>query len=160
MISVKTVIKEIMMHGYDPHKEPLDVIVLPDTDDGIGNGTVRFIQGFTRATCAITILTCAIQVLKDNPELVHESASTAPILESCVNLMCNFRAVEPERVFYEMLSLPGVFPCGADVHHMLFLTLCLRVISCLVCLILFVQSCVVGFAVRQMRLRPLAKRSL
>ncbi len=110
MISVRMVFKDIMMHGYDPHKEAIDVILAPDSGDGIGNHTVRFIQGFTRITCVITILTCAIHVLKADPELARQSQSAVPILESCLNLLCNFRAVPQSDEYYEMLRLPSLFP--------------------------------------------------
>jgi hypothetical protein len=111
MCSVKIVFKEIMATGYDPHKEALDVIMVPDLDGGIGTRTVRFIQGFTRATCAITILTCAIDVLAADPGLAEHCESAAPILESCVIFLCNFRDVSSSEEFYEMLRFPGIFPC-------------------------------------------------
>jgi hypothetical protein len=110
MCSVNVVFENIMANGYDAHKEALDVILVPDSDDGIGNHTVRFIQGLTRATCVVTILTCAIHVLNTHPELVHHSLSAVPILESCVNILCNFHAVNPSHEYYEMLRLPSLFP--------------------------------------------------
>ena len=103
MCNVRVVFNDIMMSGYNAHKEALDVILVPDSHGGIQNHTVRFIQGLTRATCAITILTCAIHVLKADPELVHHCQSAVPILESCVNLLCNFRAVGRLDEYYEML---------------------------------------------------------
>jgi hypothetical protein len=115
------VFKEIMATGYDPHKEALDVILVPDSDGGIGTHSVRFIQGFTRATCAIAILTCAIQVLAASPDLAESRESTAAILESCVNVLCNFRDVNSTDEFYEMLRLPGRFMCCVcDVLHLAF----------------------------------------
>jgi hypothetical protein len=111
-----------MATGYDPHKEALDVILVPDSDGGIGTHSVRFIQGFTRATCAITILTCAIQVLAASPDLAEPRESTAAILESCVNVLCNFRAVSSFDEFYEMLRLPGMFSCCVcDALYRLFI---------------------------------------
>jgi hypothetical protein len=111
MWRVKAVFNEIMASGYDPHKEALDVILVPDLEDGIATHSVRFIQGFTRVTCAITILTCAIQVLHADPGLAQKSESVSTILESCVNHLCNFRAVNKADEYYEMLRLPGMFPC-------------------------------------------------
>lgn len=110
MCSVKSVFNEIMRSGYDAHKEALDVILVSDSDDAICNHSVRFIQGFTRVTCVIAIITCAIHVLQDNPALVNQSQSAVPILTSCVNLLCNFRAVGPVDECFEMLRLPGLFP--------------------------------------------------
>ena len=111
MCSVKTVFKEIMASGYDPHRQALDVILVPELDNVIGTHSVRFIQGFTRATCLVTILTCAIQVLDADPGLAQNSDCMAPILESCVNVLCNFRFMGPGEEYYEMLRLPGMFQC-------------------------------------------------
>lgn len=109
MHMVRMVFNDIMMSGYDAHREALDVILVPDSDGGIGNHTVRFIRGLTRATCVITILTCAIHVLKAEPELVHHSQSVVPILVSCVNILCNFGAMDAVDEFYEMLRPPCLF---------------------------------------------------
>ena len=103
MCNVRVVFNNIMMSGYDDQMEALDVILAPDSGDGICNHTVRFIQGLTCATCVITILPCAIHVLKADPELVHHSQSAVRILESCVFLLCNFRAVGWSDEYYEML---------------------------------------------------------
>jgi hypothetical protein len=111
MCSVKTVFKEIMAAGYDPHRQALDVILVPGSDDGIEPHSVRFIQGFTRATCLVTILTCAIEVLDADPSLAQNSDAAASMLESCVNVLCNFRAVSIQDEYFEMLRLPGMFPC-------------------------------------------------
>jgi len=111
MCSVKSVFKEIMADGYDPHRQALDVILVPGMDDAIDTHSVRFIQGFTRATCLVTILTCAIQVLDAEPGLAQNSDCMASILESCVSVLCNFRSVCHGEEFYEMLRLPGMFPC-------------------------------------------------
>ena len=111
MCTVTTVFCEIMLSRYDPHKEALDVILVPDSENEIGDHSVRFIQGLTRVTCVITILTLAIEVLAADPGLAQDSSSAAEILESCVNLKCNFRALTQEESYYEMLRLPGMFPC-------------------------------------------------
>ena len=101
-----------MADGYDPHRQALDVILVPDSDDAIGTHSVRFIQGFTRATCLVAILTCAIEVLDAEPGLAHNVDAAVSILESCVNVMCNFRAVGHEDEYYEMLRLPVMFASG------------------------------------------------
>ena len=111
MITVRSVFNEIMASGYDPHREALDVILVPDSENGISNHSVRFIQGMTRVTCAIAILTCAIEVLSADPGLAQDSASAKAILESCVNLKCNFRGLSVADSYFEMLRLPGMFPC-------------------------------------------------
>ena len=111
MSSVNVVFNDIMMSGYDTHREALDIILAPGSDGGIGNHSVRFVRGFTRATCAIIILTCAIRVLKDEPELVHHCQSVVPILESCVNLWCNCDTTGKVDKYFKMLGLPHLFPC-------------------------------------------------
>lgn len=100
-----------MATGFDSHKEALDVILVGDADAPLGNSSVRFIQGFTRATCVIAILTCAIHVLTADPGLAHNTQSAVLILESCLAIMCNYRAVDPVEEYYEMLRLPDVFTC-------------------------------------------------
>ena len=44
MITVTSVFNEIMASGYDPHREVLDVILVPESENGISNHSVRFIQ--------------------------------------------------------------------------------------------------------------------
>jgi hypothetical protein len=119
MCSVKMVFKEIMTSGYDPFRQALDVVLVPDLDNGIGNHSVRLIQGLTRATCLITIITCAIHVVAADPGLAQDVDSVASLLESCVTVLCNFRMLSQEDEFYEMLRLPGLFPCFVGANDAL-----------------------------------------
>jgi hypothetical protein len=109
MCSVKTVFREIMAAGYDPHRQALDVALVPDSADCIGLHSVRFIQGLTRATCLITIMTCAIHVVAAEPGLAQDMDSITSLLETSMAVLCNFRMVSQADEFYDMLRLSDMF---------------------------------------------------